>query len=326
MESIRQTNMSLTLPYVSLRAFESVVRLRGFGRAAEELSVTQSAVSQHVKSLEEWTGHKLLVRGPRETVPTPNGQKLADAVHRGLGVIDDVCMSLKNEAKQDLTLEISCPPGFAINWLFPRLLKFDQQYPEHPVSIVTQSGPLELATGAVDAAIHYGPGGYSGLVAERLLGERVFPVCAPELLEGDRAIRSPADLVNHTLLIDDLNEAAGTPPTWEYWAGCVGIEMPRARRTRHFGQSNFVVQAARQGLGVALGREPLVIDALVAGDLVRPFFDTAESEYAYWLVSQRTRSNSKALTAFRTWLFEEARAQPNLPFHSIAGATNVGMD
>jgi len=318
--------MSLTLPYISLRAFESVVRLRGFGRAADELSVTQSAVSQHIKALEEWTGHQLLVRGPRQTLPTPEGQLLADAVHRGLGMIEDICADLKSASNRDLTLVISCPPGFAINWLFPRLLRFDQQYPDYPVSIATQAGPLDLATGSVDAAIQYGPGGHSGLMAEQLMNERVFPVCAPELLNGQKSLAKVSDLARHTLLVDELSESAGSPPTWEFWADNASVDLPRNGRRRRFGQSNLVLQAAKQGLGVALGREPLVIDALRSGELVRPFPEIAVSEYSYWLVSQKNRAKSKPLAAFREWLMIEARAQSNLPERAQTGAKHVSMD
>lgn len=318
--------MSLTLPYASLRAFETVVRLRGFGRAADELSVTQSAVSQHVKALEDWTGHQLLIRGPRETRPTGAGQELADAVLLGLGMIDDVCNSLKAASSENLTLVISCPPGFAINWLFPRLLRFDQQHPNYPVSIATQAGPLDLATGGIDAAIHYGPGGYSGLKAERLMNERVFPVCAPSVLKGPTPLTEAPHLSNYTLLVDDLSQNAGRPPTWEFWAESCGADLPKRPRSRKFGQSNLVIQAARQGLGVALGREPLVIDALCAGELVRPFAEVATSEYSYWLVSQKNRTASKALSAFQDWLMDEASAQPDLPPRTTAGAEHVSMD
>lgn len=298
----------MTLPYNALRAFEAVVRLRGFGRAAETLGVTQSAVSQHVRTLEDWTGRKLLVRGPRETLPTPEGQALADAIMEGLGRIEAVCTELKSPADADFTLVVSCPPGFAVNWLFPRLLRFDQAHPDIPVSIATQTGKAE--TEIWDAAIRYGPGGFSGMEAVRLMGERLFPVCAPSLTAH---LASITDLANQTLLVDELAVNVGTPPTWDFWAATHGITLPHARRIRRFGQSNLAVEAARQGLGVALGREPLVIDALIAGDLVRPFPETALSEYAYWLTLPRHAPKSGPIKAFSDWILNEAQRQPDLP-------------
>jgi len=310
---ISLTNMMVNLPYTALRAFEAVVRLKGFGRAAEELSVTQSAVSQHVKSLETWTGQRLLVRGPRETQATPQGRLLAEAIADGLGRIEQVTSQLRRRNPRRQTLIVSCPPGFAVNWLFPRLLTFDQAHPDVPVSLATHYEDLDLAAGVVDAAIRYGTGGFSGLHAERLLGERIFPVCAPSLLRDGPPLATIADLGRHTLLVDELSDTAGNPPTWEYWAEEHGLVLPKATRSRRFGQSNLAIQAAKQGLGVALGREPLVIDALVAGELVRPFPQTAFSEFSYWLICQKRHMNAPPLRNFRDWLQSEARAQPELP-------------
>lgn len=300
--------MTMTLPYNALRAFEAVVRLRGFGRAAETLGVTQSAVSQHIRTLEDWTGRRLLVRGPRETTPTPEGQALADAIVEGLGRIETVCAELKAPGKGDVTLVVSCPPGFAVNWLFSRLLRFDQAHPDIPVSIATQTTKADADIW--DAAIRYGPGGFSGKHALRLMGERLFPVCAPSLaLELD----SIADLAHQTLLVDELAVNSGTPPTWSFWAATHGLSLPRASRIRRFGQSNLAVEAARQGLGVALGREPLVIDALLAGDLVRPFPETALSDYAYWLTMPAQTPPTPPQQAFCDWIMNEAQRQPDLP-------------
>ena len=298
--------MSLSLPYTALRAFEAVVRQRGFGRAAEELGVTQSAVSQHVKSLEDWTGRRLLNRGPRETMPTAEGQMLADAVIDGLGRIEGACEQLRKPGRGGTTLDIACPPGFAINWLFPRLLHFDQAHPDIPVSIATHFGAVDFGAGGIDAAIQYGPGGFSGLHAEPLMGEAVFPVCSPGLLASGPPLASVEDLARHTVLVDDLSQNAGTPPTWGFWAAAAGVTLPRAARVRRFGQSNLVIEAAKQGLGVALGRGPLVIDALAAGDLVRPFAADARSEYSYWLVCPKRAVDSAPLIAFRNWIMEAA--------------------
>ncbi len=313
----------MTLPFVSLRAFEAVVRLRGFGRAAEELGVTQSAVSQHVKSLEEWTGCQLLVRGPRETRATGEGERLSDAVRLGLGQIEDVCRDLKASKSQRRTLVIACPPGFAINWLFPRLLYFDQSHQDIPVSIATQTALPDFVAGEIDAAIQYGPAPLAGLRSVRLMGERVFPVCSPDLLGG----RAVADLSKVTLLVDELSQSSGRQPTWDFWAESVGANLPVYPRTRRFGQSNLVVQAALQGLGVALGREPLVIEQLVNGTLVRPFEGVAVSDYSYWLVMPKHKTLPAPLEAFANWLQYEAEHQPELPERGQPrGEAHVSMD
>lgn len=298
-------------PLAALRALEAVARLEGFGRAAEELGVTQSAVSQHVRALEEWTGRRLLRRGPRRSTPTLDGRALAEAVAAGLGGIGEVCADLRRRpADHGRALVISTLPGFALKWLFPRLIGFDQAHPELPVSISTDARPVDFLSGAEDAAIRYGLGGYRGLHEDRLFGERLFPVCAPGLLEGPHPLREIADLAHHTILVDEVTPIRGRAPTWEVWLRAAGLDgagiAALMARTRRFGQANMVVQAAIDGLGVALGREPLVADELKAGRLARPFALTAPSEFAYRFVCPRANLDDPRVGAFRDWLLREA--------------------
>ena len=297
------------LPFLALRAFEAVVRLRGFARAAEELGVTQSSVSQHVKVVEEWIGRKLLVRGPRDTVATKEGKLLATAIATGIGQIGDLCDKMRHKGGADPAITVSCLPGFAVNWLFPRLIRFDQLHADTPVSISTDASPLGFATGQSDLAILYGMGNYPGLHVERLMDERLFPVCAPSLLAEGPPLAELADLARHTLLMDELADVGGTPPTWAFWAEETGQTLPKPARVRQFGQTNMVVQAAVQGLGVALGREPLVMDALANGSLVQPLQGVALSQYSYWLVCPKAAIKSGRLRRFRDWLVSEAGGQ-----------------
>ena len=184
--------MVVVLPFTALRTFEAVSRLRGFGRAAEELGVTQSAVSQQVKSLEEWLGQRLLHRGSGRVTPTPGGERLAIAVRQGFGQIATVCRDLRGTQAATLALNLSCLPGFAYLWLIPRLIGFDQLHPEIPVSITTTAALATFIDDETDLAIRYGMGGYPGLSVEKLLSETLFPVCAPDLLERGPALRAPA--------------------------------------------------------------------------------------------------------------------------------------
>lgn len=293
------------LPFMAMRNFESVVRLRGFARAAEELGVTQSSVSQHVKALEEWIGHTLLVRGARNTMATKQGQLLADAISSGIGQISEQCEKLRSKRSADQTITVSCAPGFAVTWLFPRLIKFDQLHPHMPVSISTDTSSAQFAPGQADMAILYGMGNYSGLHVERLMGERVFPVCAPSLLTDDPPLRDISDMAHHTLLVDELNYAIGDPPSWSFWAEQTGQSLPIPAHTRRFGQSNMVVQAAVLGQGVAMGRDPVVADAMQNGCLVQPFPGFAASNYAYWFVCPKGALKTERVRSFRDWLFRE---------------------
>ncbi|MDO9524311.1 MAG: LysR substrate-binding domain-containing protein [Gemmobacter sp.] len=305
--------MKPNLPFTALRTFESVARLRGFGRAAEELGVTQSAVSQHVKSLEEWLGRRLLTRGGGRVAPTDDGARLAAAVAEGFGLVSALCNDLRAAPGEDLTIGVSCLPGFAYNWLFPRLMTFDQRYPNYPVSIITTAALASFTDDDADIAIRYGLGGYAGMHVEKLMSEQLFPVCAPSLLERGPPLKSPADLARHTLLYDEIADIGGSPPTWDYWAQQVGTTLPKPARIRRFGQSNMVVQAAVRGFGVALGREPLVIDALTEGRLVRPFPELVPSQFAYWIVCPSGALKSDRIRALRDWLHDEVARQPSIP-------------
>ena len=313
MIGIRKTYMILNLPYTSLRAFEAVVRHGTFSAAAEELGVSQSAVSQHVKALEEWLGHDLMTRGARRSQPSRDGATLARAIADGLGRISDVCEEIRDKRRADNTIVISCLPGFAYIWLFPRLVNFDLAHPHLSISIATDTGLSAFSTAQADIGIRYGHGNYPGFHVEELMGEDVFPVCAPALLAGQHPIKTPSDLSHHTQLRDEFSAFARTPPSWEFWARENKFVLPNPARTRSFGQSNMVIQAAIQGAGVAIGREPLVVDALLDGRLVRPFLQTARSQLKYWLVYADRAKESDKITLFLDWIKAEAVNQPPLP-------------
>ena len=300
--------MKPTLPFASLRVFEAVVRLGGFRRAAEDLGMTQSAVSQHVRRLEDWLGRSLLIRGPRNSVPTTDGLRLNEAVTGGLDLITDACSAIRNKSSRHRQpMVISTLPGFALKWLFPRLIRFDQSHPDIPVSILTDPTPTDFASDQVTLAIRYGLGCYRGLHVDRLFGETLFPVCAPSLLERGPPLLRVSDLAHHTILKDDVAKIRGKGPGWHSWLEAAGVNLNVDSNARRFGQANMVVQAAVEGLGVALGREPLVIDELNAGRLIRPFQITTPSDFAYYLVCPEDRLKDQRVVAFRDWLIAEAR-------------------
>ncbi len=305
--------MIISLPYSALRAFEAVARHGGFSSAAGELGVSQSAISQHVKSLEEWLGQELLIRGARQSVLTREGKQLAQAITEGLGRISDICVQLRDRNRADKTIVISCLPGFAFTWLFPRLLRFDLAHPETSISIVTDTGDRPFSGLEADIGIRYGLGNHPGLHSEKLLQESLFPVCAPTLLAGAKKLETVSDLSNQTLLVDETLVFGASAPTWDYWARACEVSLPPSIRTRKFGQANLVVQAAIEGMGVALGREPLVIDALNDGRLVRPFEQVTQSPLSYWLVCRNELSNRPNIQEFFSWIHAEVHSQHALP-------------
>lgn len=305
--------MIINLPFAALRAFEAVVRLSGFSAAAQELGVSQSAVSQHVKTLEEWLGRELLIRGARRSLPTREGEQLARATSDGLGRISDVCAQLRDRTRSENTIVVSCLPGFAFTWLFPRLLNFDTAHPHLAVSIATDTGQHPFSAADADVGIRYGLGDYPGFQVEHLMHECLTPVCAPSLLCAAKSLRTLEDLANHTLLQDENQSFGDAAPTWDFWARKCCLTLPKPSKTRRFGQTNLVVQAAIQGLGVALGRKPLVIDALMDGRLVRPFAQVAQSSLSYWLVHRRDLHDSVKVHNFLTWIRSEVASEPAMP-------------
>jgi LysR family glycine cleavage system transcriptional activator len=297
--------MKLNLPYASLRTFEAVARLKSFGRAASELGVSQSAVSQHVKGLEKWTGTRLMRRGGGTIEPTEAGQQLAHAVSEGFGAVAARCSDLRAIAGRRPGFVLACPTGLAQMWLLPLLPGFDGAFPGVPLSV------CDLVQGALppdsaDIGVHYGANPPLGRRSERLLSESLVPVCAPSLLRAGPALAGPEDLEGHVLLHDDLcGQGVGTP-LWHVWARQNAIALPRQTRSRSFASAEMAVAAAVEGLGVALGRRPLVDRALAAGALVIPFGLEVPSGNHYWLTQPTGDAALPRVEALCAWLREAA--------------------
>jgi LysR family glycine cleavage system transcriptional activator len=294
-------------PISALRAFEAAARLKSFTMAADELGLTQSAISHQIHGLEDHLGIELFHREPRRITLTVKGEALAIAVREGLRVVADAIRELsKTDTGPRLT--VSTLPGFAVKWLFPRLIRFDEQHPAIELAIATTGQLADFSAGEADVAIRYGTGRYPGLHVEKILEETMFPVCAPRLMTGPKALRAPADLKNVPLLHDDILRLDGRSPGWQSWIEAAGIEGIDLAKGRRFGQSNMSIQAAIEGLGVALGRLPLVMDDLAAGRLVRPFDLAIPTGYDYYFVCPQRQLATPKIAAFRTWLLAEAAA------------------
>lgn len=297
----------LHLPPISaLRAFEAAARLRSFTLAAEELGLTQSAISHQVRGLEDHLGFELFQREPRRIATTAKGERLALAVRDGLGVVARAIVDLtKTDAGPHLV--VSTLAGFAVKWLFPRLIRFDERHPKIELSIATTGQLADFSAGEADVAIRYGTGRYSGLYVEKILDEDMFPVCSPKLLRGPKALNKPADLAHVPLLHDDIIKLDGHLPGWRLWLNAAGASNVDPAKGRRFGQSNMSIQAAIEGLGVALGRTPVVADDLAAGRLVKPFDLTVPSGYAYYFVCPPRSIDRPKVAAFRAWLLAECK-------------------
>ncbi len=284
-------------PLNSLRAFESAARLLSFTRAADELAVTQSAVSHQVKTLEDWAGLPLFRRDGRAVALTEAAQKFLPAVTQALDQLALAGRKLQAVDPGQGWLTVAVMPSFAGKWLVPRLSGFRAKHPNIDVWLATfeaQSGALGPD---VDMAIRYGREEWPGLTTIKFLSEELFPVCAPSVAAQ---LKDPADLVRTTLLHDELRE------DWTMWLRAAGVTTVDATRGPGFDDSGLLIQAAIEGLGVALGRSVLVKGDLNAGRLVRPFATSLPGGSSYALVYPPELANAPKVKAFREWLLAEA--------------------
>ena len=284
-------------PLNSLRAFESAARLLSFTRAADELAVTQSAVSHQVKTLEDWAGLPLFRRDGRAVALTEAAQKFLPAVTQARDQLALAGRKLQAVDPGQGWLTVAVMPSFAGKWLVPRLSGFRAKHPNIDVWLATfeaQSGALGPD---VDMAIRYGREEWPGLTTIKFLSEELFPVCAPSVAAQ---LKDPADLVRTTLLHDELRE------DWTMWLRAAGVTTVDATRGPGFDDSGLLIQAAIEGLGVALGRSVLVKGDLNAGRLVRPFATSLPGGSSYALVYPPELANAPKVKAFREWLLAEA--------------------
>jgi LysR family glycine cleavage system transcriptional activator len=300
-----------SLPAVgSLVVFEAVARRQSFTLASEELGLTQGAVSHHIKSLERKLKVLLFLRLPRRTALTSDGERFAQAVREGLDGIAETARALRSRRKSPV-LNVSVLSSFAFKWLFPRLLRFEELNPGIELRFNTTDEPVDLNAGDSDAAIRYGSGRYPGLYVEQVLGEETMrPVCSPALLERDPPLRRPSDLRRHVLLHDEIPRIGGWQPGWDTWLAAAGVTSIDLSGGRRFGLAAATIQAALEGMGVALGRTSLVLDDLAAGRLVSPFGPAVNSKLNYYFVCPRERLGEPKLARFRQWLLKQGTHQP----------------
>jgi len=288
-------------PLNALRAFEAAARQLSFTRAAEELHVTQAAISHQVKALEERLGVDLFVRAGRTLALTEAGERYLPTVRDAFDAIAAATARLYDDDHGG-RLTVSTIHSFATAWLFRRLPAFRARHPEIDLLLDSEDRLVDFARDAVDLAIRYGGGGWPGLREEKLLEEEIFPVCSPALLDGDRPLNDPADLAHHTLIYDDMKV------NWPAWLAAAGVPGLEPAAEIGYTDSHMILAAALAGQGVALARSILVGDELRAGRLVRPFAIGLSARFAYYVVAPAATWDRPKIKLFRAWLVEEAAA------------------
>lgn len=295
-------------PLNALRAFEAAARHGSFAKAADELAVTPTAISHQVRQLEDHLGVTLFERLPRGLRLSDAGRALAPDLTRGLDHLARAMGRLRDRPLAG-TLRVSVLPSFCMMWLTPRLIRFQRRYPEIDLDVMLDANRARFDDrDGVHVGIRYGVGDYPGLHVRRLMGESVFPVCAPALISGPRPLCTPADLRHHTLLHDSClfdNEPWLSWRPWLQWLGVTGVDATRGTR---FTDAHAEIQAAEHGLGVMLGRTALVFDSLQTGRLVRPFGMSRPADFIYFAVAPPTVADDPMVAAFLDWVEEEATA------------------
>jgi len=292
-------------PLLSLRAFEASVRLKSLSRAAEELGVTPSAVTQHVRTVEAWAGGPLFRRTGRLVIPSDAAEAAATSLSEGFDRLFQGAQLLRAPDRKDRVIAISTPPAFASKWLLPRLDRFRDQHPEVEVWVSADMRLVDFSTGDVDLAVRYGPGDYEGLVAERILSEAVIPVASPGFAEAHGPVTCPRDLLAFPLLHDMGAEADPSCPSWRSWFRARGIDDLRTLHGPRYGDAGLVIDEAIAGKGIALAKRAIADGDIRAGRLASLLDDATPLRFAYWLVWPRGRTLLPPVRAFIAWLRAE---------------------
>lgn len=306
-----------------LRAFDAVARHLNFRAAAEEMSLTQSAVSRQIQALEDEVGTALFLRHTRAVELTSAGTHLLRATGAALERIDAAVRQIRQSAGRK-SVAVTTWASFASMWLIPRMEVFQREHPDIDIRIDASDAALDLATSDVDLALRYAVPGAVPSSAIRLFGEQLTPVISPWLLR-ERPLNTLGDLAQHTLI--EAGDAHRTRHlewlTWQRWLDSHAPAQPekptgKARPTKakfspkrwlYFNYAHQIVQAALTGQGVALARMPLVAQSLANGDLIEALPQTRmDSPLAYWLMKAPRGTERPEVKAFCEWLLREAAA------------------
>lgn len=294
--------MALKLPPLNtLRLFEAAARLGSFKLAAEELHVTPSAVSHAMQTLEDWLGTPLFVRAPRGLSLTPTGESYAAEVRAALSILAAATERVPGRRATG-TLAISSAPTFANRWLLPRLSRFTGLHPDIQVTIDTGRHLVDLTAGGFDLAIRRGVAPKGAETWIKLVQEMTVPVCAPDLRRNFDG--SDAEFLEHVPLIG-VTSVAGE---WEAWFAAKQLTQPKDQPAIRVDLVQLAAEGAMRGLGIALGRKPLIDEYLEDGRLVPIAGPPVLADTSYWLVGATLTFERPEAKLFRAWVLRELAA------------------
>jgi LysR family glycine cleavage system transcriptional activator len=285
-------------PLNALKAFEAAARSESFTRAAEELCVTQGAVSHQVKALEATLGVKLFNRERQRLSMTEAGRDYLAVIRDAL---DRIAVGTERLVQRQTSgvLTVSTSPDFAAKWLVHRLGRFAEAHSDIDLRVSATMHHVDFAREEVDLAVRHGDGHWPGLDVVRLCVEQLFPVCSPKLVAGRNRIAKAADLLKFPLLrLEDSK-------TWARWLEAAGVREP-ASYGPVLNRASMLIDAAVDGQGVALARTALAAQDLISGRLVRPIDVSLRMSNTYWIVCPQATAALPKIAKFRAWLLAEA--------------------
>ena len=288
-------------PLNALKAFEAAARHESFTRAAEELCVTQGAVSHQVKALEAELAIKLFNRERQRLVITEAGRDYLAVIRDALDRIAAGTERLLQRQSAGV-LTVSTSPDFAAKWLVHRLGHFAEAHAGIDLRVSATMHHVDFAREEVDIAVRHGDGNWPGLDTVRLSPERLFAVCSPKLLSGRRRLERLADVVKFPLI--HLDSRAD----WANWLQGVGIDDARVMHGPVLNRASMVIDAAINGQGIALARTTLAAWDLINGRLVRPFPDSIPVSRTYWIVCPKATAGLPKIATCRQWLLAQAES------------------
>ena len=301
--------MGRILPSLDLiRGFEAAARNLSFTAAADELFVTQSAVSRQIQALEEHLGVSLFERRHRSIVLTESGQMLFRSASSALHQLEETATRIQQQPSAK-GVTVSCTISFASLWLVPRLAEFREKHPDIDLRISANNTILDLERERIEVAVRYCPPQRAPAGAIRLFGEEGFPVCSPALLnKPGKPLVVPEDLQHHILLHLDGNANRRPTTAWLVWLEVVHLPNLKPAGSLHFSHYDQLIQAAADGQGVALGVTPLVRRLLSEGRLVAPFEQRLASPRAYYLITSKDSAARSEVRDLVAWMTKSARA------------------
>lgn len=292
-------------PFPWLRAFEATARHLSMTRAASELNISPSAVSQQIASLEAYLGRALFRRANRRLSLTASGALIAPKITNALTLLHEA-IDDSLPSRRGRTLNVKVTTSFGSQWLMNRLDGFRSHHPDLTVQVSATAEPIESDRSTAEIEIRYGTGDWPSLAATLLIDEQIFPVCHPDLLARKPGIKKPKDLARH-----DLIDVPGYPRGWSDWLAAAGVSVDWMKHRITVDQSIMAIQLALEGRGVALGRSPLIQRELADGRLVAPFALQVATGAGYWVVHRKRNAEARKVLAFKNWLLAQGIPSAN---------------